>query len=510
MKRLVLFYPLILAAVPVIFLASRNANVVIIFHVIPILVAVLALTLLLTLFLRYFIKDSPKVAGIVSILLLVFFSYGHIYNLLGGRASHWFLLPIAAILGTAGIWAVLRYRGDLLVPMRFVAVAALALIILNLAIISPSEYKRLTTQLIEGVRWNVGNVGLFRSVLGNTTPQLVGAGVNNTTSRPALQAGQLPDIYFIILDMYARADVLNEVHGFDNSDFLDFLKSRGFYVASNSRSNYWDTGRSITSTLNMDYLDLDVDPISMIPNNKVMSLAKGMGIKIVQLYSGWEPTRVNPAADIQFSAITNWNILSRAFSDSFFASLVVSTVGKAFGLEHLFISGEARIFKYNMLKLREIAEMPEPTFTFLHSFPPHPPFIFDRNGREGRWGGFNLKGNSYSSDLYIDQLIYVNKKTAQVVDEILSRSPTQPVIIIQADHGSRFIPLPNPGERPSDLFVRDWFGNLNAIYLPEYCRGGFYPTMSSVNTFRLVFDQCLGTSFGLLEDKSFYGPDEVP
>jgi len=45
-----------------------------------------------------------------------------------------------------------------------------------------------------------------------------------------------PDIYYIILDAYCRADILSEMYHHDNSDFLNYLTDNGFYVADQSRS----------------------------------------------------------------------------------------------------------------------------------------------------------------------------------------------------------------------------------------------------------------------------------
>jgi hypothetical protein len=65
----------------------------------------------------------------------------------------------------------------------------------------------------------------------------------------------LPDIYYIILDGYARSDILRDIYDYDNSDFIDELSSRGFYIAAESRSNYTQTDLSLVSSLNFEYLD---------------------------------------------------------------------------------------------------------------------------------------------------------------------------------------------------------------------------------------------------------------
>ncbi len=64
-----------------------------------------------------------------------------------------------------------------------------------------------------------------------------------------------PDIYFIVLDAYARDDVLKEMYGFDNTEFLAYLRNKGFYIAERSAANYCQTGLSIGSCFNLCYLD---------------------------------------------------------------------------------------------------------------------------------------------------------------------------------------------------------------------------------------------------------------
>ena len=71
-----------------------------------------------------------------------------------------------------------------------------------------------------------------------------------------------PSIYFIILDGYGRGDVLRQIYGCSNSDFLDDLRELSFSVAQRSSSNYSQTLPSIAATLNFAYLDSLIEPIS--------------------------------------------------------------------------------------------------------------------------------------------------------------------------------------------------------------------------------------------------------
>lgn len=141
--RAILFYPLVVAAFPVIFLYAENTDKSITFaqFIVP-FVAIMLLTALLVSLVRLFIKDSVKVGLIVSMCLVAFFSYGQMYDLtapikitIAGElvARHRYLLSALAVIVLVGIWVVLIYRGNLALLVRSVTVAALLLILFNVA-----------------------------------------------------------------------------------------------------------------------------------------------------------------------------------------------------------------------------------------------------------------------------------------------------------------------------------------------------------------------------------------
>lgn len=64
----------------------------------------------------------------------------------------------------------------------------------------------------------------------------------------------LPDVYDLIMDAYERDDVLLEMHNFDITPILRELEARGFYVARGSLSKFRETELSLTSVLNLHYV----------------------------------------------------------------------------------------------------------------------------------------------------------------------------------------------------------------------------------------------------------------
>ncbi len=71
---------------------------------------------------------------------------------------------------------------------------------------------------------------------------------------PSVQAeGIKPDVYYFVLDGYARSDFIKLRLNYDNTAFIEELEKRDFFVAGCSRANYNNTIIALTSTLNMQY-----------------------------------------------------------------------------------------------------------------------------------------------------------------------------------------------------------------------------------------------------------------
>ena len=314
----------------------------------------------------------------------------------------------------------------------------------------------------------------------------------------------MPDIYYIILDAYGRSDVFADVYGFDNGDFIDALASLGFYVAPESRSNYMLTKLSIPSSLNMQHLNgLSWAEIRALPgmtsveNTYSGRIAAALGYKHQKAISTIEP-------DVDSSASER---AKRIILSDFSAMLLNSTLARPSGIQRLWAKQGSEFFEANLRSLMDIPQDPDLTFTLAYSMPPRPPYIFDRDGRVRPKTSYLFRGNVWQKkDLYIDQLIYVNQVVEEVMRAILERSATEPIIIIQGDHGpssEHDVRAPNP----SDLAIFERIGILNAYYFPEYCRSSLYPTVTPVNSFRLAFDACLGTDLGLSPDTSYWSVD---
>ncbi|MEZ6091020.1 MAG: hypothetical protein R3C05_23965 [Pirellulaceae bacterium] len=161
-------------------------------------------------------------------------------------------------------------------------------------------------------------------------------------SRGDLDEVQSPDIYYIILDGYARQDLMREIYNFDNDQFIRGLKDRNFYVAEKSNSNYAMTFLSLASSLNMQYLDqlgllLDGEPsegnawrqnvYAKIRNNEAARTLKKHGYHYVHINTSWGGTESSDLADVSMPETLT------EFQKVLVDTTMLSAVSDLFGLQ---------------------------------------------------------------------------------------------------------------------------------------------------------------------------------
>ncbi len=108
-------------------------------------------------------------------------------------------------------------------------------------------------------------------------------------------------------------------------------------------------------------------------------------------------------------------------------------------------------------------------------------------GRESEWEAL-LRA-------YADQVTFLNGRLLRAFSEILEESEHRPIIILMGDHGW------------ADRDMEDKLSILNAYLLPPEGTVRLYPTITPVNSFRLIFDAVFGSSLGLLPDVSYYSTE---
>jgi hypothetical protein len=324
-----------------------------------------------------------------------------------------------------------------------------------------------------------------------------------------------PDIYYIIMDGFARGDVLKELFAFDLEPFLRKLESKGFVVARESRSNYCQTPLSLSSSLNGIHHKEAADEAaasalpdnSMFSENAVVSSLRPLGYKFVTFASGFDFTDY-PKADAYMSPFESYTAFHRLLLESV---PVRRFVHRRSMDDSYALTRERTVFLCE--NLPEVAKMREPTFTFAHILAPHPPFVFGENGEDvsrrdlkyylndgSIYQSYYGDANSYVRG-YRQEVAYLTKVVEKAIAGILENSPEPPIIVLQSDHGSG-LRLDMTSAEKTDHHER--MSILNAFYLPDGKREGLRQDMTPVNTFRMIFNNYFGTQLPFLADESYY------
>ncbi|MGH2621737.1 MAG: hypothetical protein ACRDHG_14380, partial [Anaerolineales bacterium] len=443
------------------------------------------------------VRNWERAAVLATGGLFLFYSYGHIYNALHaldpGLGRHRYLVPVFGLFALGLYWWVRRTASlNMLLTPLLNGGLALALAV---PLIRMFFFRGFALEQAVGIE---GLQGTQLSYSGEWPP---------------------PDVYFLLLDAYTRADTLIETYDFDNHEFIETLESLGFYVAECAQSNYSQTELSLSATLNATYLDDLIDPSLQggqdraqlwpwLRHNQVRMLLEQLGYSTVAVETGYYWSEWEDADDYR-APQQGWLAGMSAFeatllrSTAAWAAIDALPVLPAFLGRDLDRSTEAHRERVSFVldTLEQIPREPGPKFVFIHLVSPHRPFVFDAAGNpvedDYTWQLSSLGVESYKQG-YREQIAYLNGRIENIVRTMISESAVPPVIVLQGDHG------------PEEGSSQDRMRILNAMYLAGHGPDGLYPAITSVNTFRVIFNTLFEAGLPLLPDASYFSDYQNP
>lgn len=451
--------------------------------------------------LAYAIFRSPVRSSIAaSLFFLLFFSFGHIYNLIEDKTIFGYSIGF----------------------IKLLVVYLILLVVLFVLIIRVKELSKDTIFLLNSLLTFLILVNLIQITVYEAARRKSAQPVEKTTTTAPVAAAQsgdqkLADIYYIILDAYSRQDVLLEKMGYDNSGFIGELEKRGFYVADCSNSNYGGTKNSVTSSLNYSYLDEvsnDQDGEGEIPqellNNRIRLDLHDYGYQFVSTRAFSSETDINNA-DIYLNVTTDKGmkdtVAQSQFARLYFETTLLRPIFELYEMnpvefdyvpDWFFLSdsresaiGYASYWymqtNYVLDSLEEFPIRDGNYFVYAHLNAPHGPYVYDANGNfRYTYNPETAEGNIAP---YLDMVTYINKRVLKLVDALIAKSEVPPIIIIQGDHGAHMITT-----------GLDKHKILNAYYLPTDAQNDLYETITPVNTFRLILRDYFKEDIELLPD----------
>lgn len=495
MKKILHFYPIFFAVIPLLNYFQHNQKEVELRILVHPLVVCILLTAILFIFFKLILKHIAQARITTALFVFVFLSYGQIKSVLYSISifntklltRDIEVLSLVVFLFFIGMVYIFKKKHESV--EKVLIIFSSILLFISLSFIIPFELTRLKTET-------------------NITGKVI------TIDK---KIEYKPDIYYIIMDRYANENVLKKYYNYDNSEFINFLKEKGFYIADESFTNYPKTLLSLASSLNIEHITYLTEKYGkkyqsytpaykLITNNKVARTLMSQGYKYYYFGDWWEPTRKSEIADKNINLFLN----SDEFTRKFFETSALYAIKNEYIKKTFFSYSHDKIYEnmqYKFDMLKTIASENSPKFVFVHMLMPHYPYIFDKDCNQKK----DIEGVN-EQEQYIDQLTCTNKLLITTIAGILNSYKRPPVIILQSDEGPfYFKEMRRSGEGVkwtdvSDKSIEIHMKILNAYLMPEATATSFYPSLSPVNTFRILFNTYFKTNFKLLEDTSYFIP----
>ncbi len=493
------FHPILIGLYPILALLAANISQIRPEAAVRSFLVSLVFVMLVYLVSFLCFRNRNLAAVFSSFFFLMFFTYGHVYALIEGKViggldvgRHRYLGVLWILLFLAGSWLIFKKARKAVNFNRLLNTVSIILLIFPMYQIGEFEFR--------AARVAAGGGSAKSAAI-------------TTGSGKSLDPDTLPDVYYIILDGYSRDDILKELYNYDNSVFLSELRDLGFVIPDCAQSNYARTALSISSALHMDYVqnfsplikqgDQSLDmPVyhDYIKHSPVRNYLAEFGYKMVAFETGyfW-----NEVTDADVYIVANDNPLEkvkqgRDVSEFEMMYLRTSVLRAADELKSKFTQKIVENIRtpeekhhdqviFALDQLEQVPNLPGKKFVYAHILAPHAPFVFSPDGR--------YISNGAVMPGYLDAISYVNSRVIPIVKSLIANSKVPPVIILQGDHGW-------DEEHRMQIF--------NAYYLPNGGGADVYPTITPVNTFRLVFNRYFGESYPLQDDISYFSHGLTP
>ncbi len=501
MKRQAIIHPFLFAVHAVLGVYSINAAEIPVEWVVRPLFVLLLLMALIFILVQSKLKDHDR-AGLITTFILFWLFFGHFHRTLFEESPFWNTLPgillalviwttPLVLLGSTWAWNHITNRGFITSFLNLTSLFVIALPV-----------------------YATGNSLLQIAMHAEGLREIQHSAESTAVLEP--QAVQ-PDVYLIILDAYGREDFLREVYGFDNHEFIEYLDHKGFYIADRSTPNYPQTVLSLSSLLNMQYLDDFTNDLrntnargpvnALLQKSAVRYSLESVGYSFVAMPSATLFTQMHDADKYYKMTLGDINEFEGLLLSSTLANFVIDGLDLDVPVPSYAL--HRRYVLYSLDTLETVPPLRGPKFVFTHIMAPHPPFVLDENGdpvqsdrpyNMGDASGFRGTSEEYIAG-YVGEVRYLNQRLMHVIDVILSQSAQRPIIIIQGDHG--------PGNyfnmaEPVNECLRERYSMLNAYYFPDGDYNALYESITPVNSFRVVLNQYFGANLDLLEDRNYY------
>ena len=445
-------------------------------------------------FVAFKFSKKIEINFLIGYIILVFFSYGFIFNLIDKTNFAVFINEriFAFILWFILFLFIFIFAKNLLQKKIFKKFSLFFFICLNISLLL--------------------SIFIGLSKIERQVPRLKQYNMQNLNNQIEYNLEIKPNIYYLVLDHYPRSDLLKEFYGYDNSSFLKEIKKNGYKVAEKSLTNVIGTDKNMTIVF-----DMNTEYFKKYLKNKksfyigdwmrgkttVNTIFKQIGYKnfvsIDSTLQGAPCNKLNLKNTGFDKCITQKIKLTELEINFLKATPMIDLLGKFvptfFAYQYLYLDtitsrlNELVVNNYS-LDLPANESKKESYFLYIHLLMPHPPPKFDKNCKKKiDILEINIK-DKFESEIakksFIEDLKCINNDVLKFIKKINSVD-SNAIVVIQSDNAIPSLEFPLG------------FHNINFWKLPPRCEHMFKNDISNVNTFRIIFN-CIGAGNWDLEE----------
>ncbi len=477
--------PLLFAVLPSFFHYGNNAAILLLSSLIRMIMFYGGVGIVLYVIILILNRGHSTQAANATFAFLVFFNiYGMIYDYLFKldivQVEHYTLLPFFLLLAGYTSWLINGIKD--LHSIRLwnnTAIILGVLIIFNIIKIIPAELRK-------------GEKPTTNSSL------MVDA---NLSADPGY-----PDIYYILFDEFSGFEPMRKYwHNQDVDDFVQFLKSKDFFVAEQSYGSSIDTLHQMATRFNYQEYSLDAPDAQKIwfddiADNRVMRYLKSQGYTTVVFdemqfaYQSAPPKMVDYSFNYVQSDAANLGVFFDEFGVMIADNTMLRSLSRLYKLNDPTIEQHRNMVLFTTVKVADLDEVPSPKFVYVHLMLPHFPFMFDENG------SFIDPMFYQDWNYYLGNYKFATRIAEKMVDSILAQAdPARPpIIILQSDHGARNLKTESPNSVILENFPEEYKTNIMfTLYMPGYDTSAIAQDVNPINTFPIVFNHLFDANIPL-------------
>ncbi len=475
-----LLLPLLAVLYPLIFLFGQNADIVSLKELwLPALAALVIGAFVYGIFLL-FQRNHLKASFSALIFLIFFYLYGSIFEYSRQidivLVENYLLLPLVVVIaGYAGYFVTKLKRKTLASIQGILLLLLTVLVLFNVILAVPAEMRS-----AQGKRFQKTDVTV-------------------TTAN----SKKYPDIYYVVIDEYAGSELMREFWKSNHVvEFETYLRSKGFFVATQSESRTIRTVVELSSRLSLKLFPADMSDVILekqLSECPVCQILKEYGYTTV-VFNPLYPTKYRVDKEIQFEdpevvgevglGVSNFNLM-----------ILDQTMLRVFS--NFYRAKDKEVLRVRNMIIYSLENTPSPPgvkspkFVLTHLIIVHTPFVFNE------YGGFLDPKFKLDWNYYLGAHKYATMAFQKLVDNILNNADPDnpPVIVLQSDHGARNLKLPFLNSVILENYPEKYQKNLlNALYLPGYDTSQLTNDLDPVDTFEIILNHYLDA--GVSVDRS--------